>query len=444
MYPRRDDAAFGSAGYLAVIFVSGLVASSAFSQDSQTSVAEREPAEIVRPSYEFWDRVTGDWGGARTRAEQLGFNLEATYTGEYSSVWNGGIRQRASYRNVTTVDLTVDLARATGLEGGTFFMQYLSVNPESGGSLDSGDLQIYSNLESPNHIDAIYEAWYEQRFGSDRFRLKIGKFDANSEFADVEAGVDFTHSSAGFSPTILTFPSYPDSATAINLFAELYSSPNLVFTLGYGLYDGALGVDGIPTGNRGPSTFFTDDQSNDYFQIAEAELRWGAGGEFGSNEPQDPSGSGRVCVGGWFHNGRFVEFGGETNRDTAGLYLTAEYCWLSRDEGWGSRGVFLFGQYGYADESISPFAHHLGGGVAVAGLPGGPEEDRCGLYLSWVDLSDRSGAGFSEDELAIEIYYRFQVTPFLYLQPDTQYIVNPGGGSLKDAWIGGIRVGLVF
>ena len=51
--------------------------------------------------------------------------------------------------------------------------------------------------------------WLERRLLRDRLRLKVGKADANADFAGVFAGGEFLHSSAGYSPTIQGFPSYP-------------------------------------------------------------------------------------------------------------------------------------------------------------------------------------------------------------------------------------------
>jgi porin len=53
---------------------------------------------------------------------------------------------------------------------------------------------------------------------------------------------------------------------------------------------------------------------------------------------------------------------------------------------------------------------------------------------------------FSEDyELAIEAFHRVQLTPWIALKPDVQYIVNPGGDAdLTDAVVGTLRIEVVF
>jgi len=40
--------------------------------------------------------------------------------------------------------------------------------------------------------------------------------------------------------------------------------------------------------------------------------------------------------------------------------------------------------------------------------------------------------------MAIELFYKAQLTPYIMVQPDLQYIVNPGGEN-RDAFVGGLR-----
>ena len=55
-------------------------------------------------------------------------------------------------------------------------------------------------------------------------------------------------------------------------------------------------------------------------------------------------------------------------------------------------------------------------------------------------------AGFARsNETVLECYYNLQLTPWLHISPDVQYIFNPGGdASVKDAVVVGVRIGIVF
>jgi len=361
--------------------------------------------------------------------ERAGVSLGGELVLEYSGVIDGGVREHGSFRRLLTVDAEFDLEASLGLEGGTAFAQFLSVNAERGGSLDAGDFQGYSNIENDRSLDALYEAWCEQRFLDDRVRLKIGKVDANSEFAFVGVAGEFANSSAGFSPTVQGFPSYPDPAFSVNAFVVAHEWDGASLTLGYGLYDGAAGVDGVPTGRRGPSTFFSDELSGDYFHVGQAEVAWERG---------------RASLGGWLHTGDFQRFDGGGSDHASGLFMTGEHR-LTGGGGEEGRGVYVFGQYAWADDDVSEAHQHVGGGVVARGLFGGREGDSAGVYATFVDLSDASGAGFARDEFAVEVYYRLAVTEGVWVQPGAQWVMNPSGDpAIDDAIVLGVRVGVEF
>jgi len=406
------------------------------------------------------DRMTGDWWGARPWLESAGLSIGGEYIAEFTGVLDGGINERGSLRNLLIIDAELDLEPAFGIEGSTLFMQYLSVNAGAGGSADAGDLQVFSNIENDRSLDVIYELWYEQKLLDDRLRLKVGKVDANSEFNFVDAAGDFANSSAGFSPTIFAFPSYPDSATSINVFGTVVDGESFDLTIGYGLYDGAAAIDGVRTGARGPSTFLSDDLSDDYFHIWQADLSWGErtsnGGLFKD---------GRVSLGGWYHDGEFDRFDGGTESGTLGFFVTGEIRFFDADGGrtedggpetaaqdngqagvdTPDRGLYLFGQYGFADEDVGEVAQHFACGVVWRGPSASRTDDSLGIYASLADLSDAAGAGFDNDELVIDAYYRIQFAPTVFVQPEIQYIVNPAGDSnTDDALVAGIRIGVAF
>ncbi|MEM1166156.1 MAG: carbohydrate porin [Planctomycetota bacterium] len=417
------------------------------------------PVDSDVPPFER-DRLTGDWWGARSHLEDAGLTIGGEYIAEFTSVLDGGLNERGSFRNLLTIDAELDLGTAIGLEGGAVFIQYLSVNADSGGSADAGDLQVFSNIENDRSLDVIYELWYEQTLFDERLRFKVGKVDANSEFNFVDVAGDFANSSAGFSPTIFTFPSYPDPAMSVNVFATVVDTEGFDLTLGYGLYDGAAAVDGVRTGARGPSTFFTDDLSDDFFHIWQADLAWDA---------LMPEGrllkDGRVSVGGWYHDGDFERFDGGTEDGAFGFFVTGEIRFFDPDRGRPAlggpetaaqaigqaggeaphRGLYLFAQYGWADEDIAEVAHHFAAGVVWRGPSPVRPDDSIGLYVSAVDLSDNPAAGFDDNEVALDTYYRLQLTPAIFVQPELQYIINPSGDpSVDDALVAGLRVGVAF
>lgn len=358
-----------------------------------------------------------------------GLSLEGSYTHETTSVLDGGINQRTSNRELLTIDANLDLEALMGIQGGRVFAQFLHATAERGGSLDTGDIQAYTNLEVERSQDELYECWYEQTFGDDKFRLKVGKVDANTEFNYVDAAGGFANSSAGFSPTIFAFPTYPNPAMSINLFWNITDTT----TLGYGFYDGANAVDGVETGQFGPASFFNSDESNDYFHVFQIEHRW---------DSKWSLGAGRATAGLWHHTGEFSTFSGEEKNGTTGFFLTVEQQLSGNSE---EQGYFSFGQYGWADQKVSDIAQHLAAGIVARSTSLTRDGDEMGLYITHVDLSDATGADFVKNETAIDFYYHLNLHEHFSLQPEIQYIINPSGRTdIDDALVVGIRANLSF
>jgi porin len=146
----------------------------------------------------------------------------------------------------------------------------------------------------------------------------------------------------------------------------------------------------------------------------------------------------------WHHTGGFATFAGGAEDGTTGFYIVLDQQLHAEDAG-GDQGLFFFAQYGYADAEVSAVEHHLGAGVQWVGLIPGRDTDVAGLMASYAALSDEAGAGFTDDaETAVELFYKAQITPWLSLKPDIQYISNPGGAGLDDAWVATLRLELVF
>lgn len=432
--------------------------------DSRPKVGGRwEPVEEGHPPY--LGRAVTNLKRLRHALKLEGIELHGAYVGEWSSVVDGGLDEASSYRNLTTIDLEIDLERFVGLRNTKVFAQFLSANGESGGTADSGDIQVYSNIETDFAIDSIYELWVEKEF-TDAYprRMKFGKFDANSEFHVFEEGGDFSHSSPGFSPTIVGFPSYPFSATGAVLEFDIEG-----IVLSYGFFDGAFEPDGVNTTARGPGTFFLDDQSSDYFHIAEVEIGWGG-----------VSGvlPGQLTLGAALHTGRFPTFDGGRREDVASFHVMIEQC--LRDRGFrtverqqpssarattpnrrvsGHRRIVgdvveitgpeihFLAHYGYTNDEVIPFEQNVGAGFVVKHLweTAARADDSAGIYASYVELSDEPGANFDDFELAFDAYYKFQFSRGWFLQPELQYIVDPGQQpGIDDAFIAGFRFGWEF
>jgi len=366
-----------------------------------------------------WSRLTGDWGAIRPRLENEGMAFGGRSVVDTSAVLGGGTARRGMIRELLDLNLTLDLQPLLKLEGGTFYAQFFSRQGPRGVNI-AGDLQGFDNMDARD-LNQAEELWYEQKYFQGMFRTKIGQVDANAEFDSVGAASEFIHSSAGYSPTILGCPTYPNPALSANLF---------VYPAGWFYWGG-----GVYTGNFRE---LSGTRFEHPFLISEMGVKFG---------PWRWLGPGRLAAGIWQNTGTAERFDGSGSDSSLGFYALAEQTiWKRPSAGENdSQGISAFVQYGQADPALCAFEHQVGLGLSAVGLLPSRNRDATGIYLTWANTSRAAGAGLNRNETALELFYKYQVTPFFSLKPDVQWIRYPGGQALPDrAWVATLRVIILF
>jgi porin len=336
------------------------------------------------------DRATGDWGSLRTALLRKGIAIDIELLADSSTNLSGGLRRGSAVRGPVLVGLSIDTAPLLGWPGGRLFAGIQAHQGRHGTEAFVGDAQGFDNVDAVR-FRQVSELWYEQDLLQGKVRLKIGKQDANADFAYVENASDFLNASGGFSPTIQGFPSYPDPATG----ASLFVSPRRWLYSRAGLYDGATheGCHGR-TGNRGPATLWGDPAA--LFLIEETGLRWTVGGGL----------SGRVGAGVWRHTGTFPRFEGGQEDRASGTYMVFEQAvWRAGDPQAGWKGLAAFGQLGWADGSVSNIDRHRSVGLTWTGPIPGRDRDVFGAMVSAVRFTNAPAAGhLQRAETALEVF----------------------------------------
>jgi porin len=380
------------------------------------------------------EHATGEWCGLRRRLGDEGVTLEASLVADASRNFRGGLDTEAAvFRSLFDARLTFDLERLVGMEGGQVLVGFQTQGGPHGTDRLVGDFHGFSNIDAPD-FTAVTQLWYEQVLLDGRLRAKMGKIDATEEFAFVDHGAEFIHSSAGFSPTLIGFPTYPDPATGVVVVA----SPIPWLSLSTGVFDGATQA-GMPTGTRGPATFLGSPA--DLFWVAEATAQWSS-----------PRGrDGRIGLGVSHHTGTFevLDGSGRTEDGATSAYLVLDQAVITEGAPGGGecQGLGVFFQLGRTEEDVSEVDLHIGAGAVWRGAVPGRDRDSLGLMGSYVRFSDsvRSAGSVVEDyELAIEVFYELQITEWLSLKPDLQFIRNPGGREGDDAIVGTLRIVVDF
>jgi porin len=329
-------------------------------------------------------------------AAKQGHRVPRNSKGRSVEHFHGGFSANGiGYRSLLETAINVDLSKSLGWQGAQISASFHDYFDLDGSEAPIAEVQTYSNIDA-DQGNRIYELWFEQILAHQRIRIKFGRIDANTEFANVENATEFLNSSMGFSPTIQDMNTYPD----LRLGALAAYTPNKFISVSAGIFRC------LPSGS---------------LVLGEAGTRW---------KISRRAAAGRLAVGFWAHPHSLEAFDGTTSSGVHGYYAVAEQTlWKRVDEiDDDARGIRAFIQWGNANPWFNEIANHLGEGFEWTGTFSRRPEDVIGLGVSTVWLGkdvDRSVSVGREH--AIETFYMVHLQPWLSLTPDLQWIVNPSG-----------------
>ncbi len=385
-------------------------------------------------------RLTGDWGGLRSALEAHGVSVDLSLTSIYQHTAHGGLQTKNAHRVSGSYDLelTFDFDALGLWSGGTLYAY-------ADGGWDDGVDEYVGDLFGVNY-DAIgdeeirlYELWYEHSFLEERLRIRFGKLDLRSEF-DTNA--------------------YANDETAQFLNGGLYNTANLPFPdPGHGIQvvaapvdwlyvaagiadaDAVLSHTGFDTAWHGPANTFS---MFEFGLTPTWESAWGAlPGAYRLGMWYDPQPKEL------FYN----DLGGRLTTtplrtDDVGFYGSFDQLvWREAPEQPADeQGLGLFARYGFAHADVNEIEHFWSVGGQVCGLVPARDEDVLGFGVAQGLLSRelRLTGADPRRETALELYYRIQVTPWLAISPDAQWILRAGGENGPDAFVAGVRVQIAF
>jgi porin len=370
----------------------------------------------------------------RPPAEARGVTFELYYSSDFLVNARGGLDTSGAfqYRGLMEFAVTIETEPLGLWHGGTLFINFINNHGLDISERYIGDLQAVNNADGPND-SRLYEFWYQQQVLDESARLKFGKMDVNSDFAAGMYRSEFMHSSAGYSPT-MPIITWPDTALGVAVFIE----PMDWFYIGAGVYD-ARGFGTRP----GFDTAFH--APNESLTIVESGVR-PALSLFGQDELP-----GQYAVGGYYHSGRWERYTDDPATDESpsvrtgneGVYLTADQLLFREESDEGSdgrQGLGVFFQFGWSPSNRNEISHHFGGGFQYHGPIPSRDEDILGFGVHYANISREIRAREQRGaETVFELFYMAQVTDWLSVKPDVQYILDPGGDG-RDALVAGVRM----
>ncbi|HEX4368314.1 MAG TPA: carbohydrate porin [Rhodopila sp.] len=423
----------------------------------------------------FWQRdtLTGDWGGLRTSLADSGikFGLQ-----EQSELWGnatGGLRRGVVYDGLTTASVTVDLEKLAGWSGATFFVDAYQIHGRGPSGNLVGNQQLVSNLEATRDTK-LYQLWIEQKLLDGRLTVRVGQEGANDQMMITQYGALLLNSSFGF-PGLPAAdlpsggPNYPLATPFVR--AQFQATDKI--TLVGAVFNG----DPAPPGTGDPQL---RDAGGTAFRLnghalAITEL-W-----YSTNQGEGSAGlPATYKLGAWYDSAHFAD----RFYDTTGLSLANpassgvprdhspdfaiygivdQMVWRKPGSKQSGIGVFLQVMGAPAQDNLSNL--FVEAGLNWMGPFAGRDNDVFGLGVSYLGISPvarrysralvaftGTGQPYASNETVFEATYLYQVSPWLALQPDVQFVVNPGAGipsgfsatPLKNAIVGGVRASVTF
>lgn len=386
------------------------------------------------------DTLTGDWFGFGKTIEQYGLSVNLHATQLYQQNVSGGLsthRRKGRYSGRYDLELDADLDKLINLPGGRVYMLTegdwsQGINGPSVGSLFGVD--GLAQVDDPIYI---WELYYEQMLFDDKVLLRAGRIDLTSGFECHDCPASFDCNA------------YANDETRQFLNNSLINNPTIPFSdpgLGVILhvtpvewwYVSAAVADANANSHKGGfSTAFHGPENT--FSIYEM----GFVPNISSKKGRLP---GTYRLGMWYDPQKKQRFDGNGFKsDDMGFYLSCDQMLFKENSvADDSQGLGVFARYGHADGAVNEIANFWSVGAQYQGLIEGRDNDVLAVGVGQGLLS-RSGDFTASNETALECYYNMQITPWLHVSPDIQYIFNPGGdASVQDAVVLGVRVGIMF
>jgi len=426
--------------------------------------------------------LLGDMWGLRPAIAKYGLTLSITETSEVLGNVSGGTRQGFDYDGLTTAALQMDTQRAFGLYGGLFNVSALQIHGRNLSADNLDTLQTASGIEA-DRATRLWELWYQQKFFDDKLDIKIGQQSLDQEFMGSSNANYFVNTMFGW-PMLPSAdlpgggPAYPLSALGVRARAHVSDS----ITVLAGVFNGSpvANNSGDPQMQNPSGVSFP--LNGGALAIAELQFAYPSSGTLVQANESDPLAR-TYKIGVWYDTESFADL----QYDNNGLSLANP---ASDGIPAPHRGDYAF--YAVADQMIYRFADDPDRNVNVflrpmftplqdrnlisfslnAGLTMhepffGRDDDTAGVGMGFARVSnaasglDAATAFYNPgvyspvrtNETFVEGTYQYQVTPWWQIQPDVQYVFNPGGGivnpnnptqKIKNEAVIGIRTNITF
>jgi len=393
----------------------------------------------------------GGWDGKREELEHKGVTFQGTFTCDILGNPVGGYEQGARYDHSMGWDVNFDLEKFAGMKGTQFHISGLWRAGQNLSSATINNALVASSIYGHEQF-RLYGLYLEQDLFEKKLNIRIGRLGTGDDFASsplywtyVSNAVDGNPISI---PINLFFPTYPTAVwgarAKVNYTKEFYSLTGIYNGDDRVQRDSAYGLDFSMRLKKG---------------VAFAQ-------EFcyAPNTAKEAEGlPGHYKAGIYYHGGTFRDLYSDINGNSAALtnldrqkhignyniYFHADQM-VYREHGPGTdQGLIPLAAAAIGPSNMNQFPFFIMGGLIYKGVVPGRDDDTTAFEVVYTKYSeDITHSEFVDQqkyEMMLEFTHKVMITPWMFLQPDIQYIINPkGGNNLKDALVIGTRFGVTF
>ncbi len=428
---------------------------SAFSEGTLSPYAAIAKIPHSISEYQY---ATANWFGTRDTLKDHGIEPSITYTSDIAGNPVGGkIPGGFTYMDNISFNCLLNLEKLMGLRDGYFLISALQRDGISLSQKNIGNIFPVQQVIGGAETMHFYEMYYEQKTHDETANIKVGRFVASDDFdfsplywLYMSRAIDGRPLSLGLDGR---FSSPPFAVWASRLKIKLPES--MVFRTGvYQVTQNSInGLNWNFYPNDGVMLLAQYEWDPEFFKPAETHntpkpTTWGSPGA-----PPAKGFSGHYWMGGYYSTYEYPQFGTTVKMPNAfGLYWHGDQT-VYKPKVESNEGLVLWSVATVCpQQNIAMLPFQINGGAVYTGLIPGRRNDFTILGFVYGAVSDdyasvqeQKNKGYPTYELIYEAGYRINMTKFTYIQPDLQWILNPGGaGRIPNALVLGAQMGVVF
>ncbi|GJM15977.1 MAG: hypothetical protein DHS20C13_13040 [Thermodesulfobacteriota bacterium] len=385
----------------------------------------------------------GSYGGFWDKLEEKGVQVIVAYFGQLATNPSGGERKGASWKGDINGSVFLDLERLVGWKRGYFLYSISYINPGKSLSLDY--IGNFFPVQLDNGDDdgsfRIVHLVFGQQLFNNTTEIVLGRLITGEDFAFLSLACTSLNQGICGNPIAgkqsITFPVYPFAAWG----ARIKVKPHSDWYAQIGTY---LVYEGIFNSNTAGIEFKVPNGSG--------FLTLGEVGYIVGNYKNVPGLPGIFKLGSYYDSERLEDLDSGRNVDgTWGIYIMGQQM-LYSENGKYTQGLSAFLALSYAPENRNIITFMTSGGLSYQGLIPSRSQDTLAFIFAYGLFSDdlnefnrNNGDPNQDAETILELNYRIQVAPWLFVQPDVQAVINPDGRSdIDDALVIGFGIGTVL